>query len=73
VLEVYLGRPQDGRVDLGTDLVSHTATGEAVTAGRRLYGRVGEDLGVVVEMAAAGQPMRPALSAQLVRDPGSPP
>jgi hypothetical protein len=74
VMEVYLGRPEAGRVELGTDLVFHTSTGEDVSAGRRLYGRVGEDLGVVVEMAAGGHPMRPHLSAQLVRyDLNAPP
>jgi hypothetical protein len=44
-----------------------TATAKEVTAGRRLYGLVGTDLGYAYDMAAVGQPLQPHASAQLKR------
>src|SRR6266571_2583219 len=38
-----------------------------VTAGRRLYGLIGADLGYAYDMAAVGQPLQAHLSAQLKR------
>jgi hypothetical protein len=44
-----------------------TSTAKEVTAGRRLYGLIGPDLGWAYDMAAVGEPLRPHVSAQLKR------
>jgi THAP4-like, heme-binding beta-barrel domain len=44
-----------------------TASAQEVTAGRRLYGLIGLDLGYAYDMAAVGQPLQSHLSAQLKR------
>jgi hypothetical protein len=55
------------RVEMATDVVARTATAKEVTAGRRLYGLVGEDLAWAYDMAAMGQELQPHISAQLKR------
>jgi hypothetical protein len=47
--------------------VVRTATAKEVTAGKRLYRMIGEDLAYAFDMAAVGQPLQPHLSAQLKR------
>jgi THAP4-like, heme-binding beta-barrel domain len=67
IAEIYLGEVTGTRVDLSTDVVARTATAREVTAGKRLYGLIGEDLGYAYDMAAEGQGLRSHLSAQLKR------
>ncbi|MBV2365205.1 FABP family protein [Streptomonospora nanhaiensis] len=65
--EVYLGTVFATRVELVTDAVLRTETGEQVTAGRRLYGLFGdqrETLGYAWDMAARGHEIRSFMSAQ---------
>lgn len=65
ITEIYLGEVTGTRVDMATDVVARTATAKEVTAGRRLYGLIGEDLGYAYDMAAVGQELQPHVSAQL--------
>lgn len=65
VLELLVGTRAGERVELATDLVARSATAKEVTAGRRLYGRIEADLAYAVDMAAAGHPLQPHLSARL--------
>ena len=65
IMEIYLGEVSGTRIDLATDVVARTETAKTVTAGKRLYGLVGEDLAYAYDMAAVGQPLHPHLSAQL--------
>jgi hypothetical protein len=67
ITEIYLGEVTDHRIDLATDVVARTASAKEVTAGRRLYGLIGDDLGWAYDMAAVGQPLQSHLSAQLKR------
>lgn len=66
-LELYLGTPGPGRIELATDLVARAPSAKEVTAGRRLYGAVEADLAYAVDMAAVGHPLAPHLSARLTR------
>lgn len=67
ISEIYVGDVSGTRVELATDVVARTETAKEVTAGKRLYGLIGEDLGYAYDMAAVGQPLQPHLSAQLKR------
>jgi hypothetical protein len=67
ITEIYLGEVSGHRVDLATDVVARTATAKEYTAGRRLYGLIGDDLGWAFDMAAVGQPLQSHVSAQLKR------
>jgi nitrobindin-like protein len=67
ITEVYLGSITGTRIEMATDAVLRTATAKEVTAGKRLYGLIGEDLAYAFDMAAVGQPLQPHLSAQLKR------
>jgi hypothetical protein len=67
IAEIYLGEVTGTKVELRTDVVARTATAKEVTAGQRLYGLIGADLGWAFDMAAMGQPLQPHLSAQLKR------
>jgi hypothetical protein len=67
IAEIYVGEITDARVELRTDVVARTQTAKEVTAGHRLYGLIGEDLGYAYDMAAVGQPLQSHLSAQLKR------
>ena len=67
ICEIYLGEIAGTRIDLATDAVVRTATAKEVTAGRRLYGLIGADLGYAYDMAAVGQPLQSHVSAQLKR------
>jgi THAP4-like, heme-binding beta-barrel domain len=67
ITEIYIGPVSGSRVEMATDVVARTATAKEVTAGRRLYGLVGEDLAWAYDMAAMGQELQPHISAQLKR------
>jgi hypothetical protein len=65
IAEIYLGEVTGTKIELATDVVARTSSAKEVTAGHRLYGLVGADLGWAYDMAAVGQPLQPHLSAQL--------
>jgi len=67
---VYVGAVGNGRIDLASDLVAHTATGAAVNAGKRLYGLVEGDLMWAHDLAAFGQPLQSYASGRLSRVEG---
>jgi hypothetical protein len=67
VVEVWLGTVVGTRVEIGTDVVARTPSAKDVTAGRRLYGLVGDELMWAYDMAAVEQPLQPHLSARLRR------
>ena len=67
IIEIYLGEVTGTRIDLATDVVARTESAKEYTAGRRLYGLIGEDLGWAYDMAAVGQPLQSHMSAQLKR------
>jgi len=67
IAEIYVGEIAGTKVEMSTDVVARTATAKDVTAGHRLYGLIGADLGWAFDMAAMGQPLQPHLSAQLKR------
>ena len=67
ITEVYVGDVTGTKIELATDAVVRTATAKEVTAGRRLYGLIGADLGWAYDMAAVGQPLQSHVSAQLKR------
>ena len=63
--EVYLGQISGTKIEMITDAVVRTSSAKEVTAGRRLYGLIGADLGYAYDMAAVGQPLQSHLSAKL--------
>ena len=67
IAEIYLGEVTGTKIELRTDIVARTSTAKEVTAGQRLYGLIGTDLGWAFDMAAMDQPLQPHLSAQLKR------
>jgi THAP4-like, heme-binding beta-barrel domain len=67
ITEIYLGEITGTKIEMVTDAVVRTATAKEVTAGRRLYGMIGQDLAYAYDMAAVGQPLQPHVSAQLKR------
>ena len=67
ITEIYIGQITATKIELATDAVVRTATAKEVTAGRRLYGLIGADLGWAYDMAAMGQPLQSHVSAQLKR------
>lgn len=67
---VYVGMVGNGRIDLVSDLIAHTATGAAVNAGKRLYGLVDGDLMWAHDLAAFGEPMQSYASGRLSRVDG---
>ena len=67
ITEIYVGTIDGTKVEIVTDAVARTATAKEVTAGKRLYGLIGSDLGYAYDMAAVGQPLQPHASAQLKR------
>ena len=67
IVEIYVGEVTGSRVELRSDVVARTETAKEYTAGHRLYGLIGEDLGYAYDMAAEGQPLQSHLSAQLKR------
>jgi hypothetical protein len=71
ISEIYIGTIAGTKIEMATDAVVRTATAKQVTAGKRLYGLVGQDLAYAYDMAAVGQPLQPHLSAQLKRVEGA--
>jgi THAP4-like, heme-binding beta-barrel domain len=67
ITEIYLGQITGNKIEMATDAVVRTATAKEVTAGTRLYGLIGADLGWAYDMAAVGQPLQSHVSAQLKR------
>jgi hypothetical protein len=67
ITEIYLGHITGTKIEMVTDAVVRTATAKEVTAGKRLYGLIGADLGWAYDMAAVGQPLQSHVSAQLKR------
>jgi hypothetical protein len=67
IAEIYYGQQTGTKIELTTDAIARTGSAKDVTAGRRLYGMVGSDLGWAYDMAAVGQQLQPHLSAQLKR------
>jgi hypothetical protein len=67
ITEIYLGEIDGTRAELITDVVARTETAKEYSAGRRLYGLIGEDLGWAYDMAAVGEPLQSHISAQLKR------
>lgn len=67
ITEIYIGEQNGTKIELATDAVVRTETAKEVTAGRRLYGLIGADLGWAYDMAAVGQPLQSHVSAQLKR------
>jgi hypothetical protein len=67
IAEIYIGEASGTRVELRTDVVARTETAREYTAGKRLYGLIGEDLGYAYDMAAEGKGLQSHLSAQLKR------
>jgi hypothetical protein len=67
IVEVYVGEWSFTKIDLATDVVARTITAKEVTALKRLYGKVDDDLAYAIDMAAVGQPMQAHVSARLRR------
>jgi hypothetical protein len=67
IAEIYVGEVTGTRAERRSDVVARTETAKEYTAGHRLYGLIGEDLGYAYDMAAEGQPLQSHLSAQLKR------
>ena len=67
ITEIYLGQISGTKIEMATDAVVRTATAKEVTAGKRLYGLIGADLGWAYDMVAVGQPLQSHVSAQLKR------
>ncbi|RKS79993.1 uncharacterized protein DUF1794 [Motilibacter peucedani] len=67
VVEVYVGEITTARIELRTDVVTHTLTADEHKAGHRLYGLVQGDLLYAYDKAALEQPMSPYASARLRR------
>jgi hypothetical protein len=67
IVEVYVGESTFGKIELATDVVARTSTAKDVTALKRLYGRVEDDLAYAIDMAAVGQPLQAHVSARLHR------
>jgi THAP4-like, heme-binding beta-barrel domain len=67
ITEIYIGQQTGTKIELATDAVARTSTAKQVTAGKRLYGLIGADLGWAYDMAAVGKPLQSHLSAQLKR------
>jgi len=67
ITEIYVGEITGTKIEMVTDAVVRTATAKEVTAGKRLYGLIGADLGWAYDMAAIGQPLQSHVSAQLKR------
>jgi hypothetical protein len=65
IAEIYIGEIAGTKIEMATDAVVRTSTAKEVTAGHRLYGLIGQDLGYAYDMAAMGQPLQPHVSAQL--------
>ncbi|MCU1677963.1 MAG: hypothetical protein JWM93_2721 [Frankiales bacterium] len=66
-VEVSLGSIAFTRVESTSDVVARTESGATVTAVKRLYGMVGEELMYAVDMATTQTPLAPRFSGRLRR------
>src|SRR5258708_37187641 len=64
IAEIYIGQQTGTKIEMATDAVVRTAPAKEVTAGKRLYGRIGSDLGWAYDLAAVGQPFHAHVPAQ---------
>jgi hypothetical protein len=67
IVEVYVGESTFTKIELATDVVARTSTAKDVTALKRLYGKVEDDLAYAIDMAAVGQSLQAHVSARLHR------
>ncbi len=67
VVEIYVGEVVPAKIEMSTDVVARTQSGDDHTAGHRLYGLVESDLLWAYDRAAQGQALRPFMSARLKR------
>lgn len=67
VMSLYVGAIGNGRIDLATDLMAHTASGADMAGATRMYGLVEGDLLWAWDLAAFGHELRSYASARLVR------
>ena len=67
IVEVYVGESAFSKIELATDVGARTSTAKEVTALKRLYGKVDDDLAYAIDMAAVGQPMQAHVSGRLQR------
>lgn len=67
IVEVFTGEHAFHKIELGSDVVARTETAWEVTASKRLYGKVADDLAYAIDMAAVGHPMQAHASARLRR------
>jgi len=65
IVEVYVGEIAFHKIELASDVIARTETAKSVTAMKRLYGKVEEDLAYAIDMAAVEQPLQSHLSARL--------
>ena len=65
IAEIYIGEIAGTKIEMATDAVVRTSSAKEVTAGHRLYGLIGKDLGYAYDIAAMGQPLQAHVSAQL--------
>lgn len=66
-VEIWLGAVSGPTLALATDVVARTGTAKEITAGRRHYGLVEDELLFRYDMAAVGQDLQPHLSSRLRR------
>ncbi len=66
-VEIYYGKVDGAKIELGTDAVVRTRTAKEYVGGHRLYGLVDGDLLWTFDMAAVGQPMQSHIWARLKR------
>ena len=67
VMELYIGKVSGTRLEMATDAVVRSVTGNQVTAGHRLFGIVDGALLYAHELAAEGTGLQPHMSARLLR------
>jgi hypothetical protein len=70
IMELYVGRIDGLKIELGTDAVLRTSSAKNVAAGHRLYGIVDGALLYAYDMTAVDQASTPHLSARLERVAG---
>ena len=66
-VEIWYGRVDGVKLELGTDMVARTQSAKDYTGGHRLYGLVDGDLLWAFDMAAMGQPLQSHTWARLRR------
>ncbi len=69
IVEVYAGEYAFHKIELASDVIARTETAKNVTAMKRLYGKVEDDLAYAIDMAAEGNTLQSHLSARLRKVP----